>query len=59
MSPLEANNSATAGPENCSIAEAQEKGLKTAFMNMIKVLKEEMNKPLKEIYEIQTVEGNE
>ena len=51
ISPLEPSNSTKAGPEDYKIAEAHEKELKTAFMKMIEVLNEEMNKSLKEIYE--------
>jgi hypothetical protein len=51
MSPLELSNLTTAFPEYCNIAEAQEMGLKITFMNMIEVLTEEMNIPLKEISE--------
>ena len=48
MSLLDLSNTIIAGPEYCSIAKAQDKGLKIAFM---KVLNEEMNKTCKEIYE--------
>lgn len=51
MSPLEPSNSTTTGPGKCNIVEAQDKSLKIAFMDMIEVLKEEMKKTLKEIYE--------
>lgn len=51
MSPLELSSPTTEGPENCSTAEAQNKGLKMAFMNIIMILKEEMNKSFKEMYE--------
>lgn len=49
MCPLEPRNRTTA--EYCNLACVQDKELKTAFMDMIDVLKREMNK--------QTVEGNE
>jgi hypothetical protein len=39
------------GPENCNIVKAQDTDLKITFINMIEVLKEDMNKSLKEIYE--------
>lgn len=47
--------------ENCYIADAKIKDLKIAFLNMIEVLDEEINKYLPEIYENtnKTVEGNE
>lgn len=48
MSLLEPSNPTTAGSD---IGEAQEKDLKTAFMNMTEVLKEEINESLKEIHE--------
>ena len=47
MSPAEANNLTTASPEYFNIAEAQENNLKTNFMMMIEILKDEMNKSLK------------
>lgn len=41
------------GPEYCNIDEAQVKDLKTAFMHMLEVLREEikLSKSHKEIYE--------
>lgn len=57
MSPLEPRNTTTVGPEYCNRDEAQEKDLKIAFMNMIKVLKEEINKFPKEIHKTQTNTG--
>lgn len=58
MSSLEYSNPTTAGTEYSNIAKNSPKNLKTAFMNMIELFKEEMYKPLKEIYENQTGEGN-
>lgn len=46
-SPLEPSNPYTAGLEYCNIAEAREIELKIASMNIIEILKEEMNKTLK------------
>jgi hypothetical protein len=43
---LEPSNSNAVDPENCNIAEARDKELKIAFMDMIEVLKYEMNKCL-------------
>ena len=51
MSPPEPSNPATAGPERHKIAETQGKDLKIVFNNMIEVLKEEITKSLKDIYE--------
>lgn len=51
LPPLEPRNRITAGSEHCNIAESQNKYLKTAFMNMTEVLREEMNKDLEETYE--------
>lgn len=51
MSPLKSSNPTTSSSEYSNIAEAQEKKLQIAFMNMIEVPKEEVNKSLKEIYE--------
>ena len=51
MSPLKPNSTTTVGPEKCSMAEKQDKDFKIAFMNMLKLLREEMNKLIKEIYE--------
>jgi hypothetical protein len=48
MSPREPSNSTTEGPENWNIAEARDKDLKIASMNMIEEMKK---KSLKEIYE--------
>ena len=54
------------GPENCNIVKAQDTDLKITFINMIEVLKEDMNKSLKEIQEntskqlkkiIETIQG--
>lgn len=38
MPPLESSNLSTADPEYSTLAEAEEKVLKIAFMNMIKIL---------------------
>lgn len=46
MSLLEPSSSALVGPVFCNTVEAQDKNLKTTFMDMIEVLKEEMNTPL-------------
>ena len=51
MSPLEHSNPSTADPEYSNIVGRQEKDLKIAFMNVLEVLKEEMNKTLAEICE--------
>lgn len=50
MFPLEPSYPTTSGPEYSTIAEAQ-KRLKTAFIKMIVVLKQEKNKSLKETQE--------
>lgn len=51
MSPLEPSNNITASPEYSIIAEHETKTLlKTAFMNVIEILKEEINKSSKQIY---------
>lgn len=47
ISLLQPNNPTTAGLEKCNIAEACDKDLKIAFMNMIVTLKEEINKSFK------------
>lgn len=48
MSSLEPRNSTIAGPKYFNIVETQEKiNIKRAFMNVMEVLKEEMNKYLK------------
>lgn len=46
------------GPENCNIDEIQEKDTQIAFMSMVDVPKDEMNKSLKELYETPTNSGN-
>ena len=51
VSALESRQSSTVVPEYSSIFEAQEKEFKAALTNMTKVLKEHMNKSLKEVYE--------
>lgn len=51
MSALELSNSSTVDLEICIIAEAQVKDLKIGFMTVIEILKEEMNKSLREIHE--------
>jgi hypothetical protein len=40
-----------AGTEHSNMAEGQERDLKTNYMKMVQVLKEEMTKSLKEIQE--------
>jgi hypothetical protein len=50
MTLPEPRHSTVEGPEDCSIAEIQAGNLKTVFMNMRVVLKEEMTTSLKEIY---------
>ena len=40
MSPLEHRNPIAVGPENCKRDEAEVKDLKTAFINIMKSLKE-------------------
>lgn len=54
--PPEPNQPTTAGPEKCNIAEAQDKNFIKAVMNMIKDLKEHMNKSINKILETQTAE---
>ncbi|MGE9716651.1 hypothetical protein ACQP3F_34175, partial [Escherichia coli] len=49
LSPLEPRNFTTVGPEYRNIAVAQEKDLKIAFMNMIEIIKWEMNKTAQEL----------
>lgn len=52
----ELSNPATAGPEKCTVAEAQGKELfKTAIMNVLRDLKEDMNKSLNKACETLTV----
>ena len=51
MSLLESDNPTRVGPEKCNIAKAQVKDLKIGLMNMLEVLKEEMSRLIKEIYE--------
>lgn len=51
MFPLETRYPTTAGQEFSKIADIQEKDFIISFMNMIDVLKEEMNTTLKEIHE--------
>jgi len=45
MSPLEPSNPTTVIPEKGNILEAQDKDLTIVFINMIKILREEMNEP--------------
>lgn len=58
MFPLEARNASIVGSENCK---TQNQNLTVIFMNIIEVLKEEINKSFKEIYESinKRVEENE
>ena len=44
MSLPESNNSTTAGHEHCNVAEAQDKDLKMALMNITEVYKEKNEK---------------
>lgn len=50
MSPLEPSNTTIVDSEKYNIAEARGKDFIIAFINMIEVLKEQINKSLKEIY---------
>jgi hypothetical protein len=47
VSPLEPSYATRVGAEYSSILEAQEKDLKSNYIEIMKVLKEEMNKSLK------------
>lgn len=58
VSTVCSSNLNSAGPEKCKVVEAQYRDLKLAFISMIVVLKDEMNKFLKEIMKTQTVKGN-
>lgn len=51
MSQLESSNPTTVGPEKYNIVEAQVKDLKIGLMNMSEILKGEMSRMIKEIYE--------
>lgn len=51
MSPWESSNSINVGPEKYKVDEAYVKDFKMAVMNMLEVCKEEVNRPIKEIYE--------
>ena len=51
MPQLEPTDPTIAGPEYPNIFKSWIKGLKTAFMSIIEVFEQEMNKFLKEIYE--------
>ena len=50
VSLLELIGPTIVNPKNCNIAEAQDKNLQTAFMNMLEVLKKKMYRLIKEIY---------
>lgn len=50
MSPLEPSHPTRVGPQRRNAAETQDKDPKTDFMNMMAVLKEQMNQYRKEIY---------
>lgn len=58
MSLLELSNPIALGTEKCNVAEAQDKNLKRALMNMVEGLKSQLN-PVKKSMKTQTVEGNE
>lgn len=49
MSPLQLSYPTTAGPEYASIAETQEKDLKTTYLKITEFLKEEINKSFIEV----------
>lgn len=49
VSILESSNPNTVDPDNCNIAETQDSVSKLAFIETIKVFKEEMNNSFKEI----------
>lgn len=50
-STVEPSNPMTAAPKYSNIVKGQERFLKTAFMNMIEILNDKMNKSPKEVYE--------
>lgn len=56
MSPLEPRNHATIGPERGNIAKTQDKSYKITFMNMLEILKKDLNKS---IYENTNKQRNE
>lgn len=58
MSLMEPSNPTALGPEKYNVAEAQDKDLKLALMNMVKDLKSQIS-PVKKFMKTQTVEGNE
>lgn len=45
------SNPTTVDPPKCNIAEERDKNIKTATMNILKDLKEDMNNALKEVCE--------
>lgn len=59
MSPQEPRSPTAAGPERSNTAATQEKDLKTNYLKMKVVLKDEMSKSLKEGWEKKSVERDE
>lgn len=49
--PLEANNPIVLGPEKGNLSKAQDKYFQTAIVNILKDLREDMNKYLNEYHE--------
>lgn len=58
MCQLEPSYPIKAGPEYYNIIEAEEKDLQTIYREMIEVLKEEMNKSLRGIWENRNKQWN-
>lgn len=56
VASLQSSNPATVGSEKCNTVKAQDKDFKMAFMNMLAVLKEEMDNPSKKSMNTETVE---
>lgn len=57
MPPLEPSKTSTIGLEDCDIAEVQDKVHNISFMNLLEILKEEINRYLEEIYKNQESSG--
>lgn len=49
LAPPEASNSTAAGPEECDVAEAQDKDFTTAIMHTFKDLRKSTNESLKSV----------
>lgn len=57
MPPLGLSKTTSIGAEDCDIDDVQDKVYNIGFINMLEILKEEINRSLEEIYKNQASSG--